>query len=592
MKYKLIKPVNPNYSTLEQILTNREIPLEEISHYTNTTDEDINDYLLLNENKLHEGSKKLLYAILNNLDAILPVDCDVDGYYSAAMFINFLHNIFPWWVDNHLNYIHHNGEKKHHGLKDCIDYIVDKKFPLVIVLDAGTNDIVEHKKIVDYGGNVLVIDHHLLEGEKSQYATIINNQIENYPNKELSGAGVTWQFCRYFNSLLDEECQVDMDKYLDTVSIALLADMMSLKSIETKHLINKGLSDITNPFIFKMWEKNKFKLGDSLTGWGVVFYIAPFINAIARSGTQEEKDIVFRSMIYHEAFKMIPSTKRGCAGQEEKLVDQAIRICTNVKNRQDKKVKEGMEYLENMIENNHMMDNKILLFLLEPGLIDRNIAGLVANKMMAKYQRPCCVLTKVNEDGKITYQGSARGCDKVGINDFKQVCSDTGCVEYTIGHANAFGLSVRDNNISEFIKMTNEALKDISDEPIYYVDYIYDGENVDWQNILDIADMDCYWGKDVDESFIAIRNLTVTKDMVTLMSANKNPTLKITLPNRISIIKFSSSQEEYEMFDNVQVDIIGKCNKNEWLGNITPQIFIEDYEFKELITHEDLLSRF
>jgi single-stranded DNA-specific DHH superfamily exonuclease len=56
-----------------------------------------------------------------------------------------------------------------------------------------------------------------------------------------------------------------------------------------------------------------------------------------------------------------------------------------------------MEMLEEMIIQDNLLNHKVLLFLLEPGQIDRNIAGLVANKLMAKYQRPCCVLTKVTE---------------------------------------------------------------------------------------------------------------------------------------------------------------------------------------------------
>lgn len=42
MKYQLIKPINSNYSTIEQILTNRGIPLDQIEHYLNTADSDIN----------------------------------------------------------------------------------------------------------------------------------------------------------------------------------------------------------------------------------------------------------------------------------------------------------------------------------------------------------------------------------------------------------------------------------------------------------------------------------------------------------------------------------------------------------------------
>lgn len=117
-------------------------------------------------------------------------------------------------------------------------------------------------------------------------------------------------------------------------------------------------------------------------------------------------------------------------------------------------------------------------------------------------------------------------------------------------------------------------------EPIYYVDYIYDGVNVRSEDILDIASLDSLWGKDMDEPFIAIRNLKVTQDMLKLMSPDKNPTMKITLPNKISLIKFGVSEDEYNNLHSdgfLLIDIVGRCNMNEWNGNITPQIMIEDY---------------
>ena len=57
---------------------------------------------------------------------------------------------------------------------------------------------------------------------------------------------------------------------------------------------------------------------------------------------------------------------------------------------------------------------------------------------MAKYQRPVCILTKKQEIDQLgsylTYQGSARGCDKVGITDFKNICTETGAIMYAEGH--------------------------------------------------------------------------------------------------------------------------------------------------------------
>lgn len=416
-------------------------------------------------------------------------------------------------------------------------------------------------------------------------AIIINNQYD-YPNPEAAGVYVTWQFCRYLDSLLDKDYA---NQYLDLVALGNTADMMSLQSIETKHLINKGFEpdNIHNPFIYYMWQKNQFKLGDHITSWGAAFYIAPFVNAMVRSGTQEEKELLFNSMLNFKAFEMIPSNKRGHKlGEQEKLVEQAIRTCTNVKNRQNKVTDAGMEMLETRIEQEQMMNNQVLLFLTEPGQIDRNVAGLCANKIMAKYQRPCCILTRVeDEDGNISYQGSARGCDAIDVRNFKDICAATGYTIFEAGHQGAFGLGITADNINNFISATNELLKDMATEPTYYVDYIYRGTEVNPQNILDIAGMDQYWGKDVPISLIAIEHLKVTKEMVTLMSPDKTPTLKITLPNNISIIKFGSSQDEYNKFATdgyIEINVIGECNCNKWNGRVSPQIMMQDYEIIDL----------
>ena len=72
-----------------------------------------------------------------------------------------------------------------------------------------------------------------------------------------------------------------------------------------------------------------------------------------------------------------------------------MRVVTNVKNRQTKAQDTGLATIEKMIEEQELLNHKVLLFLLEPGQVDKNIAGLIANKIMAKYQRPTCILTKV-----------------------------------------------------------------------------------------------------------------------------------------------------------------------------------------------------
>ena len=353
-----------------------------------------------------------------------------------------------------------------------------------------------------------------------------------------------------------------------------------LTSIETKHLIHKGFepNNIHNPYIYEMWQKNKFKLGEHITSIDAAFYIVPMVNAVQRSGTIEEKELLFKSMLKYEAFEVIPSTKRGCKGQTERLVEQAVRMSTNVKNRQTRAQDASMEYLENRIEKENMMNRKVLLFTLEPGKVDKNIAGLIANKISAKYQRPSCMLTKVGD----VYQGSARGYEMSGVTNFKDICDETGCVNWTAGHQNAFGISINADKIEEFLEKTDIALANMASEPVYYVDYIYNGADVNPQDILAISDLSDLWGKDMDEAMVAVKDIKISKELVVVYRKTSN-TLKITLPNKVSLMKFNATDEECEMLENqtgayIQMDIVGKCHKNEWMGNVSPQIFIEDWE--------------
>lgn len=579
MKYQLLNEIKPDYSTIETILTNRGIAREDVFKYLNTTDEDINPPELLNADRLFSAANQVMLAIDDKKKCLVVVDSDCDGFTSAAVLINYLWDVDSEWTENYVDFVLHKG--KQHGLSDIE---VSDEYSLVIVPDAGSNDYEEHAALLARGIRVIVLDHHEAE-EISDKAIIINNQLSDYPNKQLSGVGVTWQFCRYLDSQLNTNYA---DEYLDLVALGMDADMMSLRSIETKHLINKGLEKnrLRNPFFYSMADKNSYSLGGELTPIGVAFYIAPYVNAMVRSGTMEEKEVLFKSMLKFEAFKRIPSTKRGHKpGEEERVVDQALRIVTNVKNRQTKAQTEGMDKFEGMIRTQNLLDNKVLLLLCEPGSVSNNIAGLVANKFMSKFQRHTAILFRtIGEDGKTIWQGSARGYGKSIHNDFKALCSSTGLVEYAEGHANAFGLGIRDENINKFIYKTNELLADDTGEPTYFVDYIFYASNIDGYSILDISRLNHLWGQDMPEALVAVRGLKITGSMLTLMSPDKNPTLKITIPTTdgsVAILKFKSSQEEYDKLYSRdgynEIDLVGTCNSNEWMGNITPQIFIKDY---------------
>lgn len=591
MKIKLINTPDKNLKATEQILANRGIKLEDAHHYLNTTDTDINDPLKFGQDKMSLAARAVATCIAQEKKMLIVVDCDCDGFTSSAIFINYLHDMVPSYTENYVDWFLHSG--KQHGLSD-LNKDIAAEYGLIVAPDAASNDYQIHLEFSYLKIPVLVLDHHEAEFD-SPNAIVINNQLCDYPNKHLSGAGVTWQFCRYMDLLMGTNYA---DKYLDLVALGNTADMMSLREFETKHLITKGFKEenIHNPFIRGMADKNAFTLGTKITSMGAAFYIAPFVNAMVRSGEKEEKEILFQSMLNFKAYEKIPSNKRGHKpGEMENLVTQALRTATNVKNRQTRIEDATIEKLEGLIEKRNLLDHKVLLFLLEPGQVDRNVAGLIANKFMAKYQRPCCILTKVtekkldlvshchvDETEKVSYQGSARGCDLAGITEFKDICESTGLTLYQTGHQGAFGLGIAAENIDAFIQKTDELLADMSQEPVYYVDYIFDNTAIDPQVILDIACLDDLWGKDMDEPYVAIKGLKVKKEMVTIYRKKDN-TLKITLPNHLSIMLFKAPDELCDRLQNnnpgyYMFDIVGRCNGNEWGGYVSPQILIKDYD--------------
>ena len=604
MKYKLINPLNSTLTAQEQIMVNRGFETkEEIRHYMNLTDDDINPPEALGEDLL-EKAAAALRATLDQSDKEIAVivDCDCDGYTSSAVLINYLHDLAPAYTENHVHWYHHQG--KQHGLQDSIDWIEDIGADLVIIPDAGSNDWNQLQKLHEQRRAVIILDHHEVEGEAYPNCVLINSQLPQYPNKELSGVGVVYQFCKYLDKIFNVNYA---DQYLDLCALGLIGDMMSLRSYETRRLITKGINpdQIKNPFIFEMWRKNVFKLGEVPTAWGFTFYIVPFVNAITRSGTLEEKELIFDSMLKFKAFKQISSNKRGHKlGEMERLVDQAVRTCTNVKNRQGRAETAGLELVEHLIEDNHMMNHKVLLFLLEPGQIQPEIRGLIANKLMAKYQRPCCMLTKTTQDEdiiidtdtdikpikmrfeKVSYQGSARGCDMVGVTEFKDICAATQVVDYVAGHQGAFGLGIPAEKINEFVSRTDSALADMPNEPVYYVDFIWNPADNFGQDIIDIARLEKYIGKDFAEPLVVVQNVEITKDNIQMMKSN---TVKITLLNGVSMIRFNMPDEEFDQLysenGSVMIDVIGKCNINEWLGNEYPQIKIEDYNVQKKVAY-------
>lgn len=550
---------------------------------------------------IEAAADKIIHHMKNSETVAILVDTDMDGYSSAALIYNYFlmqekHGDFGKLPK--IEFIFH--DVKEHGLGDV--EIMKKlrdivKPALLIVPDAsGTNK--QYEALNDIGIEIVVLDHHLMEDKGDGIRTIVvnNQQSKNYKNKSLSGAGVVYQLCR----ILDDKLTLAIaDKYLDLVALGLAADVMDFRSAETRFMIQEGLKkeNIHLPFlgIFAKeccysltggYDTDKVKFNYTVVSWN----IAPLVNAVNRIGTPEERELLFRAFLDDQAEADYPSGKRGEKDVMVPLAKEAIRIATNAKSRQKRRQDKLTEAIDNVIREDGLLNDKVLVIPIDDFDADqRSLSGLVANKFIDWYKRPCLLLFQ--DKDKDTYTGSLRAPDNIeAYANFKDQCKASKLVTFAEGHQSAAGIGIKEKDIPAFREYFNQRYADIDTTPTVWVDFFIDAKE-DLTELAELLDsMEDYWGQGIKEPLVAITNVPIGPGKITLFKADTNPTLNIKLPSGATCIKFKSSKEEFQSlilpYDEVEqqylATVVGKLSMNEFNNTRTPQLKIQDYELEEV----------
>jgi len=507
------------------------------------------EYLSLTKNNVHHYSlleniakaKNLLLEMIKNKGKIgIIIDPDGDGYISASILYQYLARNYD---QSKLTYFIHT--KKQHGIGDLLSQILKSKINLLIVPDAGTNDVKECKILQEKNIQVIVLDHHQVE-EENPYAIVVNNQLGEYPNKFLSGAGVTKKFLES----LDNELWDDSSDFDDLVAMSIVADSMSILEYENRYLVTKGLKNIKNKFIQAIIEKQSYSIGntDNINVNIVAFYISPLINALIRSGSLEEKELMFRAFIGDP--ETFPYKKRNGEEIQETMQEMVARLAGNLKAKQNREIDKSLEYLRGLIDKNKWNENKILF--VDADGVDYSYTGLTAMKLASEYQKPCLLIRKGRDN---TFAGSARNYGN-HIENLKDYLLETGYFEYAQGHGNSFGLGIKIENIKPALEKINEDLKDINfGQFIYYIDFEIDAENLTVDIFKDMNELYDYYGNGIEESLVLIKNIPLNSNDIEILGKTED-TWKLLYNNEIQFIKFKNDEN----------DIILKTRKNDWSG--------------------------
>jgi len=622
LKYKVLRDYE--FSTEDDFLDTilKAAGVENVKEFLNVRKGHTHDPFLLKNIK--EGIELLHNSIGKGKKVYLQVDCDVDGYTSSSYIYQFIKEIAP---DTEIVYGMHY--KKEHGIF-FTDIEKIEGLDLIIVPDAGSDSIEDCKQIKKVMKvPVLIIDHHEIVKEIYKYATLVNCTDGVYPNRNLSGVGVVHKFCLAYCEQYElpiETC----DRYLDLVSLGMIADSIDMRDLETRYYTLEGLKDENkhNSFINEIAERfaEDMKLGHTITSYGWV--IAPKINAVVRYGKEQEQIDLFRAFIgefddtvYQPRRKVKTDPKPET--EIHSLQKTMARVASNVKQRQDTQVRNFMVKLDRKIVDEKLDKDSVIILDAGEILTVKSVSGLVANKLMDKYKRPIVILKPMStelgdkddenevfaddgskvlvkdtatllaeEDAKIErFGGSARGFESEAIPDFRQFLLDLNLFDKCAGHPMAFGIELKKENV-QIARDKCNSLVNIDDlVTIHEVDYSIKAKNLTSKGIVDVANAYQVWGNKVSEPTFAITDIDITGADILAFGEN-NGFVKFKYKD-IGFIKKYCKKGVYEdislkdrntLGENtkpLKLTIIGTFVFNEYQGVRYPQINIKKYYTEE-----------
>lgn len=562
----------------QTILLNRGI--ENWKQYLNLNEDCTHDFNLLKN--IDKAVSCFIKHIENKSRIHIIVDSDVDGYTSASMVYRYIKHLGE---DIKVTYSLHT--KKQHGISDDIE--IPNDCELLIVPDAGSNDIEQCKELTEKGINVIILDHHICD-KQNDFAIVVNNQMCDYPNKNFCGAGIVYKFIKAVDEELWEDCA---DKMLDIVALGNISDVMDMRECETRYYVDLGLTKIRSKLFKALIEKQSYSMNGVVNITSVQFYVTPILNAMIRVGSAEDKDLLFRAFI--ETDEVFKYKKRGETEEsDEDIYTRTARLCYNAKNRQGKDVQKGVDAIDEVIKEKEIYKDKVM-FINVSDILGETLTGLVAIKLAEKYNKPCLLLRrqKVREDGSLYYGGSCRNFDNSPIESLKDFLDSTGTFEFVQGHDNAAGISISRKNVTKSIELCNERLSNVDFQKCFNVDFDINVGDLSVGFIKAIDEMKDIFGQGIKEPLVHIRNIPIWSENLFVMGKNLN-SWKVINDEGYAFVKFNVDVDKDEVLQiynsnadregeyNIgNIDVVGTVSINNYNNILTPQIIIKDYIFNK-----------
>jgi len=519
---------------------------------------------------MDKAVQRLSEAIIDNQKILVYGDYDVDGTSAVALLYSFLCEIVGSDSKNLVEYYIPDRYSEGYGISDQgVEYCRDNNINLLISLDCGikANDKVELAN--KYGIDVIVCDHHLEGDELPDAVAILDPKRKDcpYPYKELSGCGVGFKFIQGYCQKYKLPDQLWLSR-MDLVAISIASDIVAITG-ENRILAHFGL-EIINKFPrmgiksildqagikihYPFKEETIFSRVISISD--LVFYVGPRINAAGRMKSGRES---VRLFISEDEYKSVDIGKR-------------INTLNEERKEQDRNATEEAIHT---IRTSHEYVNRKSIVIYNPNWF-KGIIGIVASRLVEVFYKPTIVLTK-SSDGLIT--GSARSVKEFNIYDGIDYCSDL--LEHFGGHKFAAGLSMKEENLEEFIEKFEQYVSDNLEEssfvPEISVDMPLDLSEITHGFLNNLKRFAPFGPGNMEPIF---QSNNVVDEGAARIVGDKHLKARVQYPDRvvhpIDVIAFNQKDKLDMIKDNKTFDLLYHVEENVWNNVVNIQLNVKD----------------
>ncbi len=453
---------------------------------------DLSDPLLLRD--MATAVERLCRAIRDKERILLYGDYDVDGTIAVVILRKAI-ELTGGMADFHVPHRLRDG----YGMRpEVVEHAAAAGVTLLISVDTGIRSGTVVRCAKERGIDCIITDHHLPEAELPPALAVLNpNRPDcSYPEKNLCGAGVAFKLIQALLLKMGwpaDRIQRSCDSFLKLVAIATVADVVPLTG-ENRIIVKRGLDGLTqvrNHGLRALLGTAGFSEGAIPTAGQVAFRVAPRINAAGRMANAQ--DVIEMFLTRDEKRAQDLAAQLHVLNEDRRHVEhdiaQAIfEECSRIPPRDD-----------------------------QAGLVfcgrdwHRGVVGIVASRVVERYNRPAFVLSVDSETGLA--QGSGRSIPPFHLLEALESVADL-FIKFG-GHRQAAGVTLPADRVQEFReRFARYAASRLSPSdlvPHLDVDSLLDFEEVNDEAIEEVLSL-APFGYGNPSPVFAVRDVEVASD--------------------------------------------------------------------------------